>query len=178
MSSRHLTPTHRKAAAIVLVGIIAVLAAGWQWGWTPKAGLWTLYSWILLAFAAKDLQERRVPNRWLAVAAPAVLILGVMVGFDSLVSLVAGGLIGLGIGLLAVRLSPQAVGMGDAKLVGLLGLMVGFPGIFLALLAGMIAGGLAALLLLISGRAKRGQTFAYAPYLALGAWLTLFFMFP
>ena len=68
--------------------------------------------------------------------------------------------------------------MGDAKLAGLLGLMVGFPGILFALLAGVIAGGLAALILLISGRAKRGQTFAFVPYLVLGAWLTLFFLFP
>ncbi|MCO6450398.1 MAG: prepilin peptidase [Caldilineales bacterium] len=159
--------------AIAAIGLLVAVLSLAIWGFTPHGGLAMLYGWMLLAFAVKDIRERRVPNRWLIVAAPIVVALSLLTDFISPLSMLAGGLFGLTIGLAIAGRWPQALGMGDAKLAGLLGLMAGFPGILFALPLGMIAGGLAALVLLLSGRARAGQTFAYAPYLVMSAWLIL-----
>ncbi len=65
--------------------------------------------------------------------------------------------------------------MGDVKLAGLIGLTTGLDGVILAMTVGILAGGLAALALLASRRFDRKATMAYAPYLALGAWVALYF---
>ena len=70
---------------------------------------------------------------------------------------------------------PGGMGMGDVKLAGLIGLMTGLDGVILAMTVGILAGGLAALALLASRRFDRKATMAYAPYLALGAWVALYF---
>jgi leader peptidase (prepilin peptidase)/N-methyltransferase len=63
------------------------------------------------------------------------------------------------------------LGPGDVRLAAALGAVLGTPNVLLALAAGILAGGVAALFLLATGRAGRRDRMAYAPYLALGAWL-------
>ena len=65
------------------------------------------------------------------------------------------------------------MGAGDVKLAGVIGLMLGFPAAITALVIGIFLGGAAAIILLITHRAGRKSTFAYAPYLALGALVML-----
>jgi leader peptidase (prepilin peptidase) / N-methyltransferase len=55
--------------------------------------------------------------------------------------------------------------------------MTGYPEVLTALLLGIILGGVAALALLASRRATRKSYMAYAPYLALGALVTLWTTF-
>jgi prepilin signal peptidase PulO-like enzyme (type II secretory pathway) len=52
--------------------------------------------------------------------------------------------------------------------------MRGFPGVINSLLLGVTIGGVAALVLLVVMRKGRKYRFAYAPYLAAGAVLSLF----
>ena len=70
------------------------------------------------------------------------------------------------------------LGAGDVKLAGVIGLMLGFPAAISALVIGILLGGAAAMLLLITRRAGRKSSLAYAPYLALGALLTLLVSVP
>ncbi len=93
----------------------------------------------------------------------------------SLGSAAAGAALGFGVFLLAALARPGGMGMGDVKLAGVIGLITGLGGAALALTVGILAGGVAAAALLVGRRAGRRATMAYAPYLALGAWIALYF---
>ena len=66
------------------------------------------------------------------------------------------------------------LGMGDVKLAAVIGACVGFPSVLTALFAGVLCGGGAAAFLLLTRRAGRRGTFAYAPYLVVGVLLLIF----
>lgn len=167
------TSFHRKGTLLALIALSLAALALWRFGATWSAFTIMAESWLLLAFAAIDLAQRRVPNRLLWLALPIVLLAG-WVQHQPLVGALVGLICGYGVFWLLARARPGALGQGDVKLAGLLGLMVGFPAIVLALLITMLAGGLVAIALLVSGRARRGDTLAYAPYLALGGLLALY----
>jgi len=151
------------------------LLAGWRFGWDFTALTTALYAWILLAFAIIDLEQRLVPDRLLLVALPVVLVLNLLVQHPAIFSSLVGGLVGLAIFSLIHTIRPDGMGRGDVKLAGLIGLMVGFPDVVFALLLGMIAGGLAALILIYQGQ-DRQQTMAYAPFLAIGAGIVMYWV--
>jgi len=66
------------------------------------------------------------------------------------------------------------MGMGDVKLAGLIGLATGVGGVAIALVIGVISGGVAGFVMILRKRSRKA-TMAYAPYLAFGAWVTLYF---
>lgn len=133
-----------------------------------------LYAGFLLVAAAIDLCQRRLPNRLLAAGLPLVAAGSVLAKVPDWRSALLGGAVGFLLFLLVARARPGAMGMGDVKLAGWIGLACGFPGVLWALLLAIFAGGLAAIWLLLAGKQRR-QTMAYAPALALGAILALFF---
>jgi len=127
----------------------------------------------LLIIAIIDFDHHLVLNRMLAVSAPILILLSLLGFLSPLPTALLGGLIGLGLfGLLAL-IGRGALGMGDVKLAAWIGLLTGYPDILPALLLGIIAGGIAAAILLVAKRFQRKQAIAYAPYLALGAWIVL-----
>jgi leader peptidase (prepilin peptidase)/N-methyltransferase len=137
--------------------------------------LW-FYAAFLLAVLVIDLEQRRVLNVMLLPGAILALGFSLLPGTPSLGHALLGGLIGFGFFLLIALVGRGAMGAGDVKLAGLIGMMTGFPNVISALVIGIVFGGIAALALLISRRATRKSTMAYAPYLALGALLTLWSM--
>jgi len=84
-----------------------------------------------------------------------------------------GGVVGLGLFLLLAIIGRGALGLGDVKLAGVIGMMVGYPSVLTALMVGAILGGVGAAAMLIMRKATRKTKIAYAPYLVLGALLTL-----
>lgn len=108
------------------------------------------YPGAALALAGSFLWAGIGPGRALLGGAAALLIFG-------LIEVVGRG----------------AMGRGDTKLAVLVGLTRGYPAVWTALISGVILGGIAAGILLISGKGRR-QKFAYGPYLAAGAVLSLF----
>ncbi len=126
---------------------------------------------ILLVVVLVDYQVRRIPNKmvivlllwstvqllWLGRPSPRSALLGVVVG-------------GIAFLLLAI-LGRGALGMGDVKFIAAVGALLGYPLILYSMFWGIMFGGLAAFLLLATKRAGRKDSFAYGPYLALGAWM-------
>jgi len=93
-------------------------------------------------------------------------------GRDALAALL-GGAVGLSPFLLVALVRPGSMGGGDVKLAALIGLTVGFPQVLWALTLGILAGGIAALLLVLTPRWGLKSHIPYAPFLCLGAMLTL-----
>ncbi|HID33596.1 MAG TPA: prepilin peptidase [Anaerolineae bacterium] len=94
---------------------------------------------------------------WLGQPSPGSALLGFLTG--------SAGFLFLAI------LGRGALGMGDVKLAGAIGALFGFPDALYALFWGVMLGGVAALYLLIARKAGLKSAFAYAPYLAAGAWI-------
>lgn len=134
-----------------------------------------IYAWFLLGIGVIDIEHRLVLNRMLLPALPVVIIGNLVAGLPTLASALIGGAVGFVIFLLIALIKPGSMGMGDVKLAGVIGLATGIPGILITILICIFSGGLAALFILIRSRFQRGQTMAYAPYLVIGAWATLYF---
>ncbi len=76
---------------------------------------------------------------------------------------------------LAAKSKEKWMGMGDAYLVILLGLLLGWPQILLALFLAFFLGSIYGLTMLILGRRKMRSQIPFAPFLVLGAFITLLF---
>lgn len=167
-------PTMR--TSIVWLGAILL---GWltyfHSGPTITTAAMALYAWFFLAIAAIDLEHRKVYNRMLLAATPVMLLFTPFIEGPTVWSALGGGLFGFGLFLVLALAWPGAMGMGDVKLAGVIGLVTGFPGIIVAILICIFSGGFVATLVLLRSRFKRGQTIAYAPYLVLGAWISLYY---
>ncbi|RMH38551.1 MAG: prepilin peptidase [Gammaproteobacteria bacterium] len=129
---------------------------------------------VLLLIAVIDLEHRKVPN--VLVGGTLALGIGIAALFgpqDVTVRMILGGIVGLGVFGLVAGLRQGGMGMGDVKLAGLIGGMVGYPYVFIALSIGIIAGGIGSLLLVLSRRINLNDSLAYAPFLCIGALITL-----
>ena len=172
------TAAWRRAASVWLVVAVSVTFAVV----TAVVGLaWTLPALLLFtacgaAIAAVDLLERRIPNRMLLVATPAVAfaILVGAVGRGSAAPLLwtAVGAVGLFLVYLVIALlAPSAMGMGDVKLAALVGGVLGFVGPA-AILGGAVAialvGGVAAVIVLLARRGGVRDGVPYGPALVIG----------
>ncbi len=116
-----------------------------------------------------DLRERLIPNRALIFGAAPVLVSIAAISPEILPGRFLWAFVGSLPFTLVSWFRPEAMGMGDAKLVAFLGLCLG-PAVVTAVICALVAGGLAAVLLFARrGLAARKATIPFAPYLALGA---------
>lgn len=166
--------TIRYVAVWVLAVALGCLSA-WRFTSPVATIILSVYAWFLLGIGVIDIEHRLVLNRMLLPALPSVLIGNVIIGLPSVWGSLAGGALGFTIFLLIALIKPGSMGMGDVKLAGVIGLATGIPGILLTILICIFSGGIAAFFILLRSRFQRGQTMAYAPYLVLGAWATLYF---
>jgi leader peptidase (prepilin peptidase)/N-methyltransferase len=153
--------------AIALVTVVLVVLTLSRYGITLVGLGWSACQVLFGLIAAWDVKTRRIPNVVLLPAALVVVALRAVFVPSALPESLIAGAIALG-AFLVLTILFGGLGMGDVKLAGLIGLLLGRAAVG-ALVAGCVAGGLAAALLLASGRAGRKSTFAYGPYLALGA---------
>lgn len=154
---------------------LAVSITAWRLSAQPwwVVGLAALYVAFLLAVLVIDLEHRRVLNVMLAPAAIIAVAASLLPGMPGILAALLGGLAGFGLFLVVFFLGRGRMGAGDVKLAGVIGLMVGIADVLPALVGGIVLGGVAAIYLLMARKATRTTTMAYAPYLALGAMLTL-----
>lgn len=123
---------------------------------------------LLAAVTVTDLERRLIPNRIVVAAALVAIALLPWADPSGLAerAIAAGAAGGFMLALALAR--PGGMGMGDVKLVAVMGIYLG-RAIAPALIVGFAAGSLAgAALVLRHGRAARGRTVAFAPFLALG----------
>jgi leader peptidase (prepilin peptidase)/N-methyltransferase len=163
-------------AATIVAFALAWLLTPDPWLLTPDP--WSLattclYAAFLLAVLVIDLEHRRVLNVMVAPAAVVALLASFLPGGPTPFQALIGGALGFGVFFLLALLGRGAMGLGDVKLAGVIGLMTGYPLVVAALAIGILLGGVAAIVLLVTRRAGRKGTMAYAPYLALGTIIVL-----
>ncbi|MGY1637372.1 prepilin peptidase [Geodermatophilus sp. SYSU D00742] len=160
--------------AVLAAALGGALALG---GLRPAtvAFAWTAAAGVVLA--AVDLAAHRLPDRVTAPAAVVVVtaLLGdaaVLGTWTALVRALLAAAAAFGLAALGALASPQGLGYGDVKLMGLLGLVLGWVG-WGALLAGvflgLLTGAAVSLVLLATGRAGWRTAVPFGPPLLVGA---------
>jgi leader peptidase (prepilin peptidase)/N-methyltransferase len=158
--------------AVELATALLVAACWWKFGVSWDAAIASFYCAVLVVLSAIDIDRRIVPNKIVLPAAVIVLVAQTVV-HPSLEWLLAG----LGASLflfLAALAYPRGMGMGDVKLALLLGFMVGRTvpiALFLGMLSALVP---SAVLFARHGSKARKMAIPFAPFLALGGVLALF----
>jgi leader peptidase (prepilin peptidase)/N-methyltransferase len=141
-------------------------------GLTLDAAVAAFFCAVLVVVSATDLAHRIVPNR--VVLPGAVVVLAAQTALHPSPEWALGALGASGFLLAAAIVYPAGMGMGDVKLALLMGAMLG-RAVTVALMLGMILALLPSVVLLARhGAAARKMGIPFAPFLALGSILALF----
>ncbi len=128
---------------------------------------------VLVVVTVTDLEQRIVPNR---VIVPALVVaLAVQTIRDPSVEWILAALGAGGFYLIAALVYPAGLGMGDVKLAAFLGAWLGVP-VVVALFAGSLLAMIPALVI-VARHGTRGRKVGipFAPFLAGGGVIALFF---
>jgi leader peptidase (prepilin peptidase)/N-methyltransferase len=154
--------------------VTALLVAGCvlAFGVTFDALVAAFFCAVLVVVSATDLSHRIVPN--VVVLPAAVVILAAQTILHPSPEWALGALGASGFLLAAALAYPAGMGMGDVKLALLMGAMLGRT-VAVALMLGMVAALIPSIVLLARhGSAARKMGIPFAPFLALGSILALF----
>ena len=175
ISPRYLLVEALTAALFVLVAI--------EFGESWALPAFLAFTAVLIAVTATDLEHRRIPTPivWTGLVIGVVLLVAATAA-ESLpwwwMARAAIGAAACGGAFLALVLAlPRGMGMGDVRLVTVEGLYLGWLGAGLPLVAiflGFLVGSVVGIGLMVAGRAGRKTRIPFGPFLAAGAYVTLF----
>ncbi len=158
--------------AVEIVSALLVAACALRFGISWEMLVASFFCLVLVALSAADIRYRLVPNRIVLPAASVVLVAQTLIHPSP--EWAIGGLAGAGFLFVAALAYPAGMGMGDVKLALLLGFMVG-RSIGVALMTGMISALVpSAILFARHGSKARKMAIPFAPFLALGGLVALF----
>ncbi len=181
----HLLPAGRAPARTVSAAVLtAALFAGAaaHFGRHVIVAPFCAFFALVVVVSVTDLSHRLVP-RWLVYGGLAVIVPGLVVTsatddtWHSLTGSAVAGAVAFGLFFAVWWFVPRGMGFGDVRLAGIIGVVVGYLSLvhaYLAFLAGFVAGlvfGLAVMATSASGRKTR---IPFAPSLALGAVVSVF----
>ena len=168
--------------AVMTAGLAALLAgAGELTGLRPATAALAWAAGAAVVLAATDLISHRLPDR-VTYPAYAVCSTGLLVDatvhgtWDALLTALAAGAAALLVAGLGWFVSPQGLGLGDVKLLGLLGLVLGWFGwgvLMAGVFLGLLTGALVSVLLLVTRRVGWRTAIPLGPPLLAGAVLAL-----
>ncbi len=167
-----------------ITGLLFFLAF-WRYGLTAQFGVTAFWCCVFLVIIFIDWEHKLIlnvityPALVIAVAILAVHTYGPGIAFLPPEATLINGLIsGAALFiffLLFVLIRPDAMGMGDAKLVALIGLVSGFPLVVFSMMIGIVLGGIFAIVLLATKKKGRKDVIAYGTFLGIGPIIALLF---
>jgi leader peptidase (prepilin peptidase) / N-methyltransferase len=159
--------------AVELLTALLIAASFFAFGWSGKSFVAAFFCAVLVTVSATDLSHRIVPN--VIVLPSAAIVLVAMTILEPSAEWALGAFGASLFLFLAALAYPKGMGMGDVKLALLLGAMLGRT-VPVALMIGMIAALLpSAVLFARHGSAARKMAIPFAPFLAFGGIVALFF---
>lgn len=155
------------------------LAVFLRWGISGNTLLYCFFAAALVAMTFIDLEHRIIPDEISLGGAAVALALAALGYGPGLAGAIAGVLLGSGLfwGLAWAYerfTGREGLGMGDVKLMALIGATLGWQGVFGTVLISSIAGSLVGGALLVLRRGNLRTAVPYGPFLALGAFIMLF----
>ncbi len=174
-------PTPWRTGVMTAVFAALLAGAGELTGLRPVTAALAWAAGAAVVLAATDLSVHRLPDRVTypayAVCSTALLADAAVHGtWGALLTAAAAGATAFLVGGLAWFVSPQGLGLGDVKLLGLLGLLLGWFGwgvLLAGVFLGLLAGAAVSVLLLLTRRAGWRTAIPFGPPLLAGAVLAL-----
>ena len=128
---------------------------------------------LLGVVTVSDLRTRLVPDGALLASLLVAISVCVVTDSDGVPVRLLAGLCAGGFLLAAALIRPDGMGLGDVKLAAVLGFYLG-AGVIEAMVISFAAGSVAGLALIArNGWRARSRTIPFAPFLALGAVVTI-----
>lgn len=160
----------RPIAVVVFAALVGACIT--TFGFSVEALVDSLACAVLVAVTVTDLERHIVPNR---IIVPALVVaLVVQTVRDPSIEWIAGSLAAGAFFLVAALIYPAGLGMGDVKMAAFLGAWLGAP-VIVALFAGSLLAVFPAIFILATqGRSARKVGIPFAPFLAGGALIALF----
>ena len=159
--------------AVELLTALLIAASFLAFGWSGKSFVAAFFCAVLVTVSATDLSHRIIPN--VIVLPAAAIVLVAQTALDPSAEWALGAFGASLFLFLAALAYPKGMGMGDVKLALLLGAMLGRT-VPVGLMLGMVAALVPSFVLLARhGSAARKMGIPFAPFLALGAVVALFF---
>jgi leader peptidase (prepilin peptidase) / N-methyltransferase len=158
----------RYPATELTLGLLYAATALVYWEEPGELALGLIFVTTLVAVTLTDLEQRIIPNKILAAAAPIGLAVAVATDPGSLPERAAAAVAAGGLLLAAALAYPRGMGIGDVKLAAVMGFFLGrnvAPALFVALLAGSLVG---LAMMARHGTAARKRAIPFGPFLALG----------
>ena len=168
---RRIGPTRLRLVALFGLAIL-VISCFAVFGLSAEAFVDASACIVLVVVTVTDLERRIVPNRIIVPALVVALVVQTALepSVEWVVSAVAAG----AFYLVAALVYPAGLGMGDVKLAAFLGAWLGAP-VVVALFAGSLLALVPALYIIATrGREGRKVGIPFAPFLAGGAVIALF----
>jgi leader peptidase (prepilin peptidase)/N-methyltransferase len=171
------------AQTVVMTLLFATLSAGavLLTGQRPATAalVWAAGAGVVLVRV--DLATHRLPDRvtypTAAVCVGAFVVDAAVLGsWAALVRALAAAAAAFAVSFAVAAISPEALGLGDVKLLGLIGLVLGWFGwgvLLAGVFLGLLTGAVASLVLLAARRAGWRTALPFGPPLLLGAVLAL-----
>ena len=164
--------TRIRLLAVVVAAALAVACLA-TFGFTLEALVDVAACGVLVAVTVTDLERRIVPNRIIVPALVAALVVQTL--RDPSLEWILSSLGAGGFFLIAALVYPSGLGMGDVKLAAFLGAWLG-QAVAVALFAGSLIALIPAVAILaLRGGAGRKVGIPFAPFLAAGGVVALFF---
>lgn len=158
----------------LLTGIIFLLTyLHLELNWTLLPNLFFVCLLITATFI--DLEQQIIPDKLNIWGIGLGLILNLMTGNQSLVSMFLGLLITGGLMLLIAVLSRGGMGGGDIKFAAVIGTFLGWSSGLLCLFLAFLLGGLIGTFLLVFKIKERKDMLPFGPFLSLAAVIVLLF---
>lgn len=131
---------------------------------------------VLLIVAVVDIKFSLVPTTFVLTGAIIALFYDYfnLSSGEFVVNVFVAAVLALAFLLVVVLTRGRGMGSGDIPLVFLIGLFLPWPKSTVAIFLAFLAGAIVAVLLLVGGKKKFGQTIPFAPFLALGTIIALF----
>jgi leader peptidase (prepilin peptidase)/N-methyltransferase len=172
----------RARTAVITVLFAALLGGAVALtGWRPATAALAWAAGAAVVLGAVDLASHRLPDRvtfpTAAVCAVSLVADAAVVGsWGALVRALAAAVAAFALAAAARAISPDALGLGDVKLLGLLGLLLGWFGwgvLLTGVFLGLLVGAAVSLVLLATRRAGWRTALPFGPPLLIGAVLAL-----
>jgi leader peptidase (prepilin peptidase) / N-methyltransferase len=146
-----------------------------HFGVTARGFISALFTVVLVALSAIDIEQRILPNRIVFPATGVLLVLQIAFFPEHALEWLVSAL-GAGLFFLVAYLTYRAgLGLGDVKFALLLGAGLG-KGVVLGIFIGLFAAGIAGVVIIArEGLEARKKAIPLGPFLAFGAVISLFF---
>jgi leader peptidase (prepilin peptidase)/N-methyltransferase len=174
-------PSVLAVVGTALLAAVALPGAWWVGGARPGTAALVWFAGSALVLGATDLAAHRLPDvvtfpAYAVCTAALVVDAAVLGAWPALLRAVLAAGIAFGVGVLGAFVSPEGLGFGDVKLLGLLGLVLGWAGwavLMTGIFVGLLVGAGVSLVLLAARRVGWRTAIPFGPPLLAGAAVAL-----